>query len=241
MEKITDNLPEFFYDLIGLFIPGFYFYFCLSLIYDSVTVQKILQISFINETVLVLLLIYLSGHIIYSFSNYFVVKIFSFLVGVQTYILLGQEQTKIQKFFNKLLLVSKIKEGNNYFKKNIERKIRELTADNSFELTKSNRVIAFEFCRNYLRENFPRTANIVRKEQAYGEMSRGIIFVSFVSIVWITIQYFLIPIDHFLYALLFYIFSLICFSYRYNQARYVVPLFIYSTFCSITKHNNINN
>lgn len=237
MEKIGDNLPELFYDIIGLFIPGFYFYFCVSLIYTNEAILKIIHLSFINETVLVLLLTYLAGHIIYSFSNYFIVKIFAFFVGTQNFILLGLKQTKIQKKCNQFLLVSKIDDGNDYYRLNIEKKIREITKDQTFNINRKNYVIAFEFCRNYIRENSPRAANVIRKEQAYGEMSRGIVFVSLVSVVILVFQNWYTPINHFINILEFYLFSLICFSYRYNQARYVVPLFIYSTFCSLYLDN----
>jgi hypothetical protein len=127
-----------------------------------------------------------------------------------------------------------------YFKKNIEKGIKELTGDNSFELSKDDNIhVGYEICRNYVMEKANR-AGIIRKEQAYGEMSRGIIFVSVISIIWIIIKQFFVktPIQNFWYVFGFIVFCLICFSYRYIQARRVAPVFIFSLFCSLVNEKD---
>ena len=76
-EKIGESLPELFYDLIGIFIPGFYLYFCLSLIYSQEQLSKIVEVSFLNKTVLAIFIIYFFGHIIYTFSSLFIDRVIS--------------------------------------------------------------------------------------------------------------------------------------------------------------------
>ena len=108
----------------------------------------------------------------------------------------------------------------------------------SISAAKDSMDTAFEICRNYVMEKSIRRASVIRKEQAYGEMSRGIILVALVSMIWIIIkQIFGESTQYFLSTFFIFLFSLVCFSYRYIQARRINPVFIYSTFCSLVNES----
>lgn len=253
MEKITNSIPELFYDLIGIFIPGLYLYFSFLLIYDQKAISQLLNKSFLNEAVFTILLIYISGHIVYTFSSYAVAKSFNRFGGNPITTLLGSPKSEKNKKFDRIIFIGVADDKDGYFKRNVEKGIRALTNDNTFSLTKEdgsanidNILIAFEFCRNYIMEKTISRSGTIRKEQSYGEMSRGIILVAFIGIVWICIKqisgnY----VNHFWYLLMFFVLSFIAFTFRYVQVRRINPFFIYSTFCFLindkqTEKNNNN-
>lgn len=244
MDKIVDSLPEFFYDLIGIFVPGFYLYFCYAIIYDQKVISELFEGSVLNETVATIFITYLAGHCIYTLSSYFVAKTFDRLTGNPIKILLGHTKTKGQRFVDRAFFIGVVSEDD-HFKKNVEKCIGQLTKDVTFTLSNEDGsakldkiTVAYEICRNYVMENAKKRAGIIRKEQAYGEMARGIVFVSFFSSIWLTIkQTFGNSNGNFWPIFGFLLVSLVCFMFRYAQARRISPLFIYSTFCHLISEN----
>lgn len=241
MDKALDSLPELFYDLIAIFIPGFYCYYCFSLMYGQETLTNAIGITSINETITSLVIIYLVGFILYFFSSYFIARIFNFFFGDPKFILLGAKLNKRHQFLNRYFLSENSYDTVNFYKSNIELRIRHLTDNESFEL-KDNLDPAFEICRNYVMGKLFRSTTI-RKEQAYGEMSRAIVLVSLVSIVWLLIitTFYGIVVTNFNYIMIFYVFSFITFSFRYGQAKHINSVFIYSSFISAVELKNKSN
>lgn len=235
MDRALDSLPELFYDLIAIFIPGFYCYYCFSLMYSQETLSNVIGFSAINETLAGLIVIYLLGFIVYFFSSYFIARIFNFILGDPRFLLLGEKPNKRYELVNKYFLSEKSKDIADYYKTNVEKRIRLLMNDKTFTV-KNNLDPAYEFCRNYVMEKRNRSTTI-RKEQAYGEMSRGIVLVSLVSIIWLLIItiFFGTIITNFWYIFFLYIFSFVTFSFRYGQAKHINPIFIYSTFISVVE------
>lgn len=239
MDKFSIDIPEIFYDLIGIFFPGFFLYFCSTLILPKDTFAALLKQPFMNEIVAAIFLVYLSGHAIYSLSSVFVSRLFTVLSGNPRFTLLGKPLSSKQKFFNKHFLLEDINHDK-YFMETVTKGIQTHTKINDFDLKKQENIdIAFEHCRNYVMEKTSRNYSIIRKEQAYGEMARGIIFVCFVCIVGIlVINFYYSPVEHFWLVLAFLFLTLITFSFRYGQARHIDPIFIFSTFCTLISEKN---
>lgn len=240
MERISRGLPELFYDLIGIFIPGFYLYFSLSLIYSQETLTIIQRFSFVNEYISTILLVYIAGHLVYTFSTIFIAKVFNILGGNPTYLLLGEPYLKRQETFNRVFLREVIDSNNPYYIETIQNAIRQQTGNKYFMIKDfPNRDIAYEYCRNFVMEKTTNRSANIRKEQAYGEMARGIIFVNLLSLLLLFIKELWIEqTSGFLFIVCFFTASLVAFGFRYGQARHISPVFIYSTFCSIINRSS---
>jgi hypothetical protein len=236
MDNFTFDIPEIFYDLIGIFIPGFFLFLGISVILPRENYNDFISESFLNSTIVTLFLIYLSGHAIYSLSTVIIARVFRKLSGNPKFTLLGKSLTKRQQNFNKYFLMEEI-DHDKYFSETVERGVKLHTDITDFDIKKSeNMDIAYEHCRNFIMENAKKNYAIVRKEQAYGEMSRGIILVCFICLfLLIVLKIFTDDISSFVSKLLFFVLCIVCFSYRYGQARHVDPIFVYSTFCTFIK------
>lgn len=238
MDKALDSLPELFYDLLAIFIPGFYCYYCFSLIYGQENLNNIVGVPLINETIAGLIMVYLLGFVVYFLSSYIIAKFFKVLFGDPKFTLLGSELGKRQNFLNKHFLEEQSSIMVEHYRTNVERGIR-FVLKNSEYILKDNLDPAYELCRNYVMERGTRSTTI-RKEQAYGEMSRGIVLVSLISLIvlFIITGPLGIVVNNYWFVLGLFIFSFVTFSYRYGQARHINPIFIYSTFISSVELNN---
>lgn len=241
MDKALDSLPELFYDVLAIFIPGFYCYFCFSLIYEKENLSKVVAIPLINETIDALIMVYLLGFVVYFLSSYIIARIFRFLFGDPRFILLGSIPNKRQEFLNKYFLEEHSVSTIEHYKKNVEIRIRFILKDANYEVLK-NLDPAFELCRNYVMEKGTRSISI-RKEQAYGEMSRGIVLISLISLIILFIYtgYYGNIVNNYWFVFGLFSFSLITFSFRYGQARHINPIFIYNTFISAVELNSNPN
>jgi hypothetical protein len=239
METTNFSIPEFFYDLIAILIPGIfamgYTYFLFPEIADTLTITY----PYLNNVFGLLIIAYIIGHSSYSLSSEFVVPIFRFLSGNPIKTLLGKPIKNYQKKFNKYFLREVI-EHDAYFTTNVTKGVIKYTGDTTFDLNVAeNTDIAYEFCRNFIIEKASKNYTTIRKEQAYGELSRSIILISLIAFFALLINcIFFTTTNYWWLKLLVNLLVFVSFTFRYGQVRHTAPIFIFSTFCTFLTINN---
>lgn len=222
-------IPELFYDLLSILMPGLYLliaiYFAKKEIVESLT-----NAGIIHPTLTVIVVAYLLGFLLYSVSSFFVAKRFTTLLGNPSQLLLlGDPSEKYykrnQQYFMGVPATSK------HLREGVEDGVRQLRGQ-SFRITEENINEVFEYCRNYVMERSARRAISIRKEQAYGEMCRSMVVISFTLLLLLPIfkWWIGVPEKWFWWQLGVHAIFLVSFTYRYGQARLIAPYLIYATF-----------
>lgn len=241
MENTNFNIPEFFYDLIAVLLPGVFALGYTYLLFPDMFNSFVGLYPYLNNIFALLFIAYILGHISYSLSSELVVPVFSFLSGNPIKTLLGKPIKKYQKKFNKHFLREVI-EHDEYFTTNVTKGIKKYTGDKSFDLNVGENIdVAYEFCRNFIIEKASRNYTTIRKEQAYGELSRSIILISLIAIVSLVVNCFSCnTVDYWWIKLGTTLLVLVSFTFRYGQVRHTAPIFIFSTFCTFLSLNHTN-
>ena len=182
-------------------------------------------------------------HLIYSLSSLVVAKGFGFLLGKpKQYLLVGPEKKKKGKkketeikrhiVLNRILFLG-MPASESFFKEYVDEGIQRLTGDPGFTVQeKQNLSVAYEFCRNWVMEKTLNRAVFIRKEQAYGEMARGLTLVGFLFIILVVLKIMVLGGERALWFQLgAHIIFFLGFSFRYAQARNIDPYLVYMTFC----------
>lgn len=239
METTNFSIPEFFYDLIAILIPGVFAMGYTYLLFPEIATTLTTTYPYLNNIFAFLVVAYIIGHCAYSLSSEFVVPIYRFLSGNPINTLLGKPIKSYQKKFNKYFLREEI-EHDVYFTTNVTKGIKKYTGDSTFDLQKSENIdIAYEFCRNFIIEKASKNYTTIRKEQAYGELSRSIILISIISIFALLINLIFFTTTNFWGIKFFANFLVfVSFTFRYGQVRHTAPIFIFSTFCTFLTMSN---
>lgn len=240
METTNFSIPEFFYDLIAVLIPGVFALGYTYLLFPEISGTLTTIYPNLNNVAALLFIAYLIGHSAYSLSSEFIAPMFSFLSGNPIKTLLGKPIKNHQKNFNKHFLREVI-EHDTYFINNVTKGIIKYTGDTNFDLViAENMDIAYEFCRNFIIEKASKNYTTIRKEQSYGELSRSIILISIISFFALLINGIFYTTTNFWWTKLFInLLIFISFTFRYGQVRHTAPIFIFSTFCTFLSINNI--
>jgi pimeloyl-ACP methyl ester carboxylesterase len=243
--QISEGIPELFYDLLSILTPGVYLLVAVTLLFGGASLEWISNVPGLHPTLVAFFTAYVAGHLIYSFSSITVAKLFIFLSGQPIHDLLITTQPptwrdRLHGKMNQLFFIG-FPRNNRDLASLVERAIQRITHNPSFKLTGTADLnVAYELCRNYVMERTARRALAIRKEQAYGEMARGGVFVTLTAVLFICIILLFKPegmwgippkLEQFLpYQLAGHMVALVGFAYRYAQARGINPLLIYSTF-----------
>lgn len=242
MEASNFSIPEFFYDLIAILIPGVFALVYTYLLFPEIADVITVTYPYLNNVFTLLVIAYIIGHSAYSLSSEFVVPIFRFLSGNPINTLLGRPIKKHQKKFNKYFLHEVI-EHDVYFTTNVTKGIIKYTGDKTFDLKVAENIdIAYEFCRNFIIEKASKNYTTIRKEQSYGELSRSIILISIVYFFALIINVIFFTTTSYWWLKAFInLLIFISFTFRYGQVRHTAPIFIFSTFCTFLTISNFKD
>jgi hypothetical protein len=240
MDKTLDKLPELVYDLLSIFIPGLSCYCAFNLIFSDSKLARIPDVMLTEKTFIEIGFIYILGHVVNSCGNFFVPKVFGRIFGHPMKLLLMSNPKRIHQTANGFFLMG-LPSKNDFFIDNIEAKIQKITNSPNYKLDEKNIPLAYEICRNYVMENSSKRGLFLSKEQAYGEMSRSMIFISLL-IFFISIfrQIFYTRIAYFWEVFIIALIFLFSFTYRYLQSRYILPYYVYLTTCLLNKKEEKN-
>jgi hypothetical protein len=240
MEKTNFNIPEFFYDLIAVLLPGIFTLGYIYFLFPEIFNVFVRLYPHLNNIFALLLISYILGQISYSLSSELIAPLFTVLSGNPIKTLLGKPIKNYQKRFNKYFLREVI-EHDKYFVANVTKGIKKYTGNKKFDLDVGENIdIAYEFCRNFIIEKASRNYTTIRKEQAYGELSRSIILTSLIALLSLMFNGFSSKtVDHWWLKLVITILVLVSFIFRYGQVRYTAPIFIFSTFCTFLYLNQL--
>lgn len=209
MKDTLSLIPELFFDIIGIFIPGALLYLGLDFMGLEFGIRSLNGIA---STVIIILIIYVTGHFLYAISTITIAKLANRVeysrkeewldLGVKSDISPDSKQLLLQKISEKW----KIPLENGIDKK-----------------------AAYEFCRNYIHVRNNERASFIRKEQAYGELARSM---PVVSIVWTMYLWISSPESMITNLLItsFFMLVFIFFFWRYLQARRIDAMFVYFGF-----------
>lgn len=219
MKDVFSVIPEFFFDVIGIFIPGATLILALSWMDIRIEFSPLLQKY---EGFVILLICYLAGHILYGLSTFIIANLINWF---------GHKPK--ENWFN---LNHNVKGVSKEVREELISEIRECSGEKG-EISK-NKKYYYEFCRNYLNKYAPERAGFVRKQQAYGELSRSMIVIALICFV-ISLS----PVvsgEKSVIMIPLAVFSIIFFGWRYIQARSIDALFIYTNFLVLRKSEKLN-
>ena len=239
MDKAVDKIPELIYDLLSIFVQGLYLKIAIYVFAQSLTLDQIIPFDlFFDSSVIAFILIYFFGQIVYSFSNMLMPPAFSFLFGSPLRLLLlsPSSQKPRHKRMNKFFLMG-IPGQNEILQKSVEDRLKKLTRNANFSISEDIN-LTFEICRNYVMEKTIRRSVYITKEQAFGEMSRGVVFVSLIFMIALAIKTVLASVPYFWTKEILAFIIVVCFSYRYLQSRYILPYFIYALVTTLSEEND---
>ena len=217
MKETLSLIPELFFDIIGIFIPGAILYIGLYIMGFRYQVQNINDFIL---TVSIILIIYISGHFLYAISTITIAKSADHIQYSRKKEWLDLDvNSEITKEIKKLLIQKIGQKWNMPIENGIDQKA------------------AYEFCRNYIHTRNIERASFIRKEQAYGELARSM---PIVSIVWLL--YFWISSTNSLLINLaissIIIMIFVFFFWRYLQARKIDAMFVYFNFLVLEEQEN---
>ena len=226
----VSTLPELFYDLLGIFVPGLYLLVATFFVHKPI-VRELLAEPLIHPAVTGLILAYLFGYLLYSISSLIVAKPFSAVLGQPTHFLLPGASTDKYLRRHRLLFLG-VPPMADLLATRVAKGIQQLHDDFDFRISQANIDIVYELCRNYVMERSARRAIAIRKEQTYGEMSRAVVLISILALSALIIAHNVpsVVVEHFWPQLVVHFVFLVAFAFKYAQARIVGPLFIYVTF-----------
>jgi hypothetical protein len=240
-ETVASSIPELFYDLLSILMPGVYLLIAIYFIKNG-GVEDLIRSGIIYPALTGIVLAYLLGFLLYSISSLIVAKPFSWLLGQPAYfLLLGDLKRKHLRRHQWLFLG--IPTTPEHLHRGVERSLRQLQGDSNFKITDNNINEVYEFCRNYVMERSARRAISIRKEQAYGEMCRAIVVISLALLLTLPLLRWLagIPKEWFWLQLVVHAIFLLAFSFRYAQARLIAPYLIYATFSIMILMKSMGN
>ena len=227
MNTFSSTIPELFYDLIGIFIPGGYLF---GSIYVALQLREItvgVDFGATGNTFGILLAMYVLGHVVYSLGSITTAKLFAFLLGQPSGFLLSSTPPRRgHAFLHKMLFIG-TPIDNSFLRKSVTQSIQRVcTLSNSTDIVSKDPYLAYEIARNYIMEHSRNRAAFIRKEQAYGEMARGIVTSSVICIVLIG----LLRPSFWVWQLATHSVACVGFTFRYAQARFISPYYIYLNF-----------
>lgn len=229
-EGTASTIPELFYDLLSILMPGLYFLISLHFIHPD-AVGRLRTDVVIHPAVTVIILAYLLGYFLYSISSIIVVKPFERLLGQPAhFLLLSDPSGKFLQRHRQLFIG--VPDHSSYLRGSVERTLRHLLGNSSFRIDETNISLVYEYARNFVMEKSARRAVSIRKEQAYGEMSRALVVISLALLGLAPIFYLTegrLEAGLAIQTAIHFAF-LVTFSFRYAQARLINPYLVYVTF-----------
>jgi hypothetical protein len=220
MKDVFSVIPEFFFDIIGMFIPGV----TLILAFTWMDMQIDLNLYLQKYEVFVILLIsYLTGHILYGLSTFIVANVINWF---------GHKPKE-----NWLDINHEVRGVSKEVREELIHEIKKCSGEES--VVSKNEKYYYEFCRNYLHTHSPERAGFVRKQQAYGELARSMVVVALICILVSLLP--LVSNDKSIIMIPLSVFSIIFFGWRYIQARSIDALFVYTNFLVLRKSEKASN